>query len=392
VPKEKIMSYLLIAITWALVIIALTIIMNVFIFPRLKHTSPPENAPRVSVLIPARNEAAVIAKTVRKLQQQTYPDYEIIVLDDDSDDHTADLARSAGARVIAGEPLPPGWGGKNWACHLLSQAATGDILVFTDADVRWQPDALTAVVHQMQSRNIDLFTVWPTQHTKTPAERLTVPLVALAILGYLPVVMTHHSPFAMFAAANGQCMVWRRDAYHKVGGHQAVADTVLEDVTLARLARKAGFSLRMADGNRLIQTRMYSNWQTVRDGFAKNILAGYGNSVLALIAATIFHWLIFLFPWALLLTEAYRLWGIVMIAMGLTVRMLSAAFTHQRLRDAFLMPVSVLLMTIIAFQSIYWHYTGGPRWKGRTLPNPNTSHTDNTPWNPSSSSAQASAD
>ncbi len=386
------MSYLLILIMWALVIIALTLLMNVFIFPRLQRTTPPADAPSVSVLIPARNEAAVIQQTIRKLKQQTYPNYEMIVLDDDSDDDTAHLARKAGARVITGEPLPPGWSGKNWACHLLSQAASGKILVFTDADVQWQPDALSAVVHQMQAADVDLFTVWPTQQTDTLPERLTVPLVALAILSYLPVIMTHYSPFALFAAANGQCMAWKRRAYEAVGGHRRVADTVLEDVTLARAARKAGFSVRMADGNHLIQTRMYSDWQTVRDGFAKNILAGYSNSVFALLLATVFHWLIFLLPWALLLTDEYRRWGIVLITMGLLIRMLSAAFTRQRLRDAFFMPVSVLLMTVIAFQSIRWHLTGGPRWKGRTLPNPNDNQTDNTQWNPSSSSAQASAD
>ena len=115
--------------------------------------------------------------------------------------------------------------------------------------------------------------------------------------------------------------------------------------------------------------------------------------VLALLLATIFHWLIFLLPWVLLLIDRYRHRGIVLITMGILIRMLSAAFTRQRLRDALLMPVSVLLMTVIAAQSIYWHLTGGPRWKGRTLPNPNDNHTDNAQWTtPSSSSAQASAD
>jgi chlorobactene glucosyltransferase len=110
---------------------------------------------------------------------------------------------------------------------------------------------------------------------------------------------------------------------------------------------------------------MYQDWPTVRDGFAKNILAGYG-SVPALIGASFLHWLVFLAPYSLLWTE-YRLWAGLLIAAGLGIRALSAWFTKQRILDAVLMPVSVLLMTIIAARSLYWHYTGGTRWKGRQL-------------------------
>lgn len=394
------MTLLLIFVTCALLVIALTMLMNVFVFPRLRASDTPATTPLVSVLIPARNEAAIIAQTVRKWQQQTYANYEVIVLDDNSDDDTATLARTAGATVITGKPLPAGWSGKSWACHTLSQAANGEILLFTDADVQWQPQALSGVIAQMQRTDVDLFTVWPTQQTETLPERLTVPLMALVILGYLPIVMTHYTPFSMFAAANGQCMAWRRNAYESIGGHQIVANNVLDDVTMARAAKAAGFSLRMADGNRLVQTRMYHDWQSVRDGFAKNILAGYGNSVFALLAATIFHWLLFIVPWLLLCVPDYRGWASLLIMLGISVRALSAAYTHQRVQDALLMPISALLMTVIAAQSIYWHYTGGPRWKGRTLSSDaETDHAtaqptkkDTSSWNPPSSSAQASAD
>lgn len=371
--------------TAALIVISLLSLVNVFALPRLPRSGVASDAvPLVSIMIPARNEAAVIADTLRRWLAQDYPRLEILVLDDQSDDGTGDIVQGfAGehnaVRLLRGEDLPPGWMGKNWACHQMQQAANGEILLFTDADVRWAPAGLSSLVSAQQRTGADLYTVWPTQQTFTPAERLTVPLMALVVLGYLPVVGTHYLPLAAFGAANGQCMAWRRSAYDRVGGHAAVRDNVLEDVTLARMCKAQGLRLRMADGNGLIACRMYNNWPAVRDGFAKNILAGYGNSVPALLAATLFHWLLFLWPWAWLILGAnwatpapYPAGPLLLIALGLLVRALSAAHTRQRLVDALLLPLSVLLMTRIAFQAIYWHYRfGGPRWKGRIIKNAN---------------------
>src|SRR5690606_28862766 len=151
------------------------------------------DAPMVSILIPARNEAQVIAGTIRSLLAQHYPNFEIILLDDQSTDGTANLAAQAGAgdsrlRVIGGAPLPEGWLGKNWACQQLSQAARGEYLIFTDADVYWSVDALAALIELTQQTQADLLTVWPTQDTVSAGERLVVPLMALAILGYLPLL------------------------------------------------------------------------------------------------------------------------------------------------------------------------------------------------------------
>ncbi|MBE2197271.1 MAG: glycosyltransferase, partial [Anaerolinea sp.] len=137
-------------VSFALLIVWLTAVSNFLFFPRLQ-TATPASAPFVSLLIPARDEAAVIASAVQLLLAQQYPHFELIVLDDGSTDGTAVLAQQAAAsdprfRLIQGQPLPPGWLGKNWACHQLSQAAQGEILIFTDADVQWQPGALAAVI------------------------------------------------------------------------------------------------------------------------------------------------------------------------------------------------------------------------------------------------------
>lgn len=361
----------------ALVIISLTglTIINVLTFPRLQIGKSTQS-PTVSILIPARNEAHIIQQTVQNLLQQTYTQFELIILDDNSSDDTGRILNQFTddrLTIINGEALPDGWMGKSWACHQLSQHASNEILIFTDADVQWSTDALAAILSQMQDHDADLFTVWSTQHTITPAERLTVPLMAFAILTYLPTFMTHHTPFSVFAAANGQCMAWKRDTYHAIGGHTAVANNVLDDVTLAKQVKKSGYTLRMADGNQLISCRMYDNWSSVRDGFAKNILAGYGNSVLALSISIIFHVVVFLLPiLIILLSTEYRIWAGVFVLQAMLIRALSARFTHQRAFDAVGMPISVVLMTIIALQSIVWNYTGGARWKGRTITTPST--------------------
>lgn len=372
-PPLSIAEVLALFVSAALITISAIAILNAFTFPRLKSSALTE-AISVSVLIPARNEAAVIAETVRSLLVQDTAQMEVILLDDGSMDGTGDLARQAAAgdgriRVIGGQPLPDGWLGKNWACHQLSEQATGEFLIFTDADVRWSKGAISALVALAAEKRADLLTAWSTQETVTWGERLIVPLMALVILGYLPGPLVHHTPLSAFAAANGQCLAFRRAAYQRIGGHAAVRSSIIEDISMARLIKRAGLRLWMADGNGLIRCRMYRNWREVRDGYGKNILAGYGGRVSLLLLATVFHWLIFLAPllWAIF-GGIDRGWALALLGIGIGLRALTAAVTRQRVLDALLMPVSCLLMTVIAARAIEWQWRyGGPRWKDRTI-------------------------
>ncbi len=366
-----------IAITFGLLVVALTTILNVLTFPRLRPVPQLKNAPKVSLLIPARNEAVVIGRTVSTLLAQSYTNFEVIVLDDHSQDGTGELAREAAKgdarlRVLEGEPLPEGWLGKNWACQQLSQAATGEWLIFTDADVNWSPQALNSLVTTAVRSQADMLTVWPTQETITWPERLVVSLMALAIVGYLPVVAVNHTSWTPFAAANGQCLMFRRKIYREIGEHRIARNQIVEDVYLARRTKAKGYKLYMVDGQSQVRCRMYHDWKTVRDGFAKNILAGHGNSLIFLALSTVFHWSLFVFPWlwliAALVTGHPLIWPLMLVALGVGVRALTAAMTQQRIGDALFMPVSVFLMTLIAWRSVWWHIRlGGPVWKDRTI-------------------------
>jgi chlorobactene glucosyltransferase len=373
-------------ISFALLVIGITVIVNLVFFPRLQQERH-DKQPMVSVLIPARDESSAISQTVQQVLAQTYRNFELVVLDDHSSDGTAGLAlKAAGSDdrfyLLQGEALPPGWLGKNWACHQLSQAANGELLLFLDADVSLQPEALAALVAHMQRTHAELLTIWPTQLTENWGERLVVPLINFVIIGYLPILAVHHIPWRAFAAANGQCLLYSKSAYQKTGGHVAVRDEVVEDVALARRVKgliharpgdtiswRRYFSspLRMADGNRLISCRMYpKGWSQVRDGFSKNILGGHGNSVAFLLASTVFHWLIFIVPWVWLVLGG-GWWALGLGISGIVLRGLTAAFTHQRVFDALWMPLSVVLMTDIALHAIIWHYSGTATWKGRNI-------------------------
>jgi chlorobactene glucosyltransferase len=349
----------------------MTLIMltNLPFFPRLQQRSGSESAPLVSVLIPARNEAQVIGQTIQSILAQSYTNFELLILNDNSTDDTAREVLAAGAeddrvQLLDGRALPTGWLGKNWACHQLAQTAKGEYFLFIDADVTLQPAALAALVQHAEEKSSDLLTIWPTQKTESWAERLVVPLIALVVLGYLPVLLVHHTPWPVFAAANGQCLLFHKRAYQRIGGHGVVRDQIVEDVALSRLVKASGLRLRMADGAGLVSCRMYSNWSEVRDGFAKNILSGHGQRTLFLLASTLFHWMIFIFPWVWLIMGG-GLWPLLLVLAGIGIRTVTAYVSGQRVRDALLMPVSVFLMTIIAARSILWHWQGRTEWKGR---------------------------
>jgi chlorobactene glucosyltransferase len=359
----------------ALLILLLTSLLNWPFFPSLEEVPPPAHPPRLSILIPARNEAAVIGQTITAVLAQSVAQWELIVLDDGSTDGTAALIHQAAqgdprVRLQTGQPLPTGWLGKNWACHQLSQSATGELLLFIDADVRLAPSAVAALLALQSQTQADLLTIWPSQITPTTAERLVVPLISFVIFSYLPILPVHHTHSVAFAAANGQCLLFRQSAYAQIGGHTAVRGHIVEDVMLAKAIKRAKLRLRMADGNQLVACRMYTGWPTVRDGLAKNIIAGHGQSVLLLLASTLFHWVLFVWPW-LWLAVGGGGWAAVLIALGVVNRWLVGVRLGRgllgSLLESLLMPVSVLLFTRIAAQAVYWRLTGGPLWKGRRL-------------------------
>src|SRR6201984_3674620 len=272
-----------------------SLLVSAVLLPRLRPDVTPVTFPRVSILLPARNEALRIRSCLESLLKQNYSSLEIIVLDDESVDATVELAHALGFltepeskfRLIRGAPLPPGWTGKSWACHQLAEVAQGEYLLFTDADTVHQPETVSSAVAAAQRAGCDLLTLWPFQTTVTFAEKLVIPLMFVVGGSYLPhwlLVWAQRSPWlarilgskllALCGTATGQFLLFRRQSYFKMGGHRAVAAHLVEDISLAREVAKRipdGWRLVTCDGTGLVSCRMYTSLSQIWQGFTKNL-------------------------------------------------------------------------------------------------------------------------
>ena len=288
----------------------------------VKPVVPSEDAPLISVCIPARNEERNIGRCVEALLAQTYPNFEIIVLDDRSTDATPEilenLAKAASLRkvplkVISGSDLPSGWAGKPHALTQAAAAARGEWLCFVDADTFVTPDALTAVYAKAVDTKADLFTIMTKQIMLTFWERAVLPLVMLALsVGFSPRKV--NDPERKDAIANGQFILVRRSVYEAVGGHEAIKDSIVEDKDLAVLVKGKDYRLVVADGRQVASTRMYTSLAEMWEGWTKNIYLGLRDDRGLLLLGVFGAFLAFT---AALLLPAWVIWGVILTGTGL---------------------------------------------------------------------------
>jgi chlorobactene glucosyltransferase len=241
---------------------------------------PPERPLRVSVIVPARNEARNIERLVRSVLATSWPDLELIVVDDRSSDGTGQLARTAGHGdprlvVVDAPELPDGWFGKQWACWVGAQRATGDRLLFADADTWHAPGLVSRMVRAQDESDATLLSVAGTQEMQTFWERVVLPLPFFFLLlrfGGLNSSERATSPRRVLA--NGQCLMFRRVEYFALGGHEAVRGTVAEDLRLAQHVRAHDGRVVIRVGLDAQRTRMYRSLGALVRGWTKNIYAG----------------------------------------------------------------------------------------------------------------------
>jgi chlorobactene glucosyltransferase len=240
----------------------------------------PRDAPPVSVIIPARNEAHNIERCVRSVLAARYPSLEVIVVNDRSEDGTGDIARalaSADARVgvIDAPPLPEGWFGKQWACQTGAAVASGELLCFSDADTEHAPDLLPRSVNAMRRLDADLLSPIGRQELGSFWERVVQPHpFSMLLARYGSTESVNRSPRVTDKIANGQCLFVRRDAYAEVGGHGAVRDKAAEDLVLAQRFFAAGKRVTLVLGLGQLRTRMYTSLGELVEGWMKNVYAG----------------------------------------------------------------------------------------------------------------------
>ena len=236
--------------------------------------------PRVSIVLPARNEAVHIAACVRSIRASTWPDLELIVVDDHSTDGTGDLAREAAAgdprvTIVNAQDLPPGWFGKQWACQSGAAHATGSLLLFTDADTRHAPDLVGRMVRMRERRGAELLSVAGHQAMGTVWERAVQPSVFTLILTrYGGADAMERATNPRDVVANGQCFMLSRRVYDAIGGHEPVRGFVAEDVMMAQAIQARGDRVSLALGIGQLSTRMYDGLSSLMKGWGKNMYAG----------------------------------------------------------------------------------------------------------------------
>lgn len=356
-------------------------VSNLLTLRRLGTCPMPARFPRVSVLLPARNEETVVGECVRSLLAQDYPDFEVLVLDDGSTDRTAEvLAGLAGLgdrlRILTGRPLPDGWLGKHWACYQLAQAATGELLLFTDADTVHHPQALRLGVSALLAERADLLSGFLYQRLVTWGERLTVPTIFWCFFSFLPLALAQRVRAPALSLTNGQWMLFRRSAYEAVGGHAAVRDHPVDDIVLGQRVKAKGLRWRIADIGEYVTCRMYTSFRAAVEGFTKNLFAVFDFRL----AEYLFVWawmtlvtvepLVVLALWPLGVgRDVFALWPALLAVAGmLALWGIAMARLRFPLYLAFLYPVHILLLVFIAFRSLLWTVTGRATWKGRALP------------------------
>ena len=353
----------------SLSVFGLISIYNLLTAPVLKRVSQPsDNRNFISILIPARNEEKNIEKCLKGVLAQDYQNKEIIVLDDNSNDNTFKLASSfstSNVKVLIGKELPPDWLGKNWACHQLAQEAKGEYLLFVDADVEVTPEVISSAVYELEKSNVALLSIFPTQIIKSFGEYLIVPLMNWLLLTFLPLRFVYSCSSKAFVAANGQFMLWKKDGYFKIGGHEKVKNKVVEDMELARLTKQNKLKIKTMLGGKLVFCRMYESFNQAYNGFTKNFFAGFLLPPFSFLVIILFLLIAFVLPFLFLMPTVY---SFSLIALILITRISVSIVSNQNLFiNVLLHPVQLLFMFWIGINSLIKFKTKKIVWKQRKL-------------------------
>lgn len=361
------------------VIIYLTV--NIICLARLEPVvNPISDPPQVSICVPARNEGRGIRACLQSLLNQDYPDFEVIAINDHSTDGTRSIMQTLAKEnsrltVLDGEDLPEGWLGKPFALHQCFKRAQGEYLLFTDADPVFKPAALNTAVHAMREQDLDVLTLMPRAEFGSFWERAVQPVIFGFIVS-LTRFKNVNDPEHESAMGFGAFLMFKRSAYEKTGGHEAGKADVLEDVLIAKRAKKAGLKLLAADAKQLFSIRMYFGFKEIWFGWRKNMFMAMRKSV-ARASYYVFVVLGFLLsPYIVLAINIFQYTGWFWIGMALLgVGLVSSAAwkTCDELglgrNTAALFPLGAVIMAAIMANSMFHTLLRKKtEWRGRVYP------------------------
>ena len=358
----------------------ITVLINSLTVRRFDQYPKTDRIPRVSVLVPARNEERNIEACVSSLLKQEYPDFEVIVLDDHSTDQTLNiLSRLAGEdshlQIIEGGPLPDGWLGKHWACHQLDRAATGELILFVDADTRHTPDMLMDSVSALVAERADLVTAFPHEEVVTWGERLLVPVIGFGIFTFIPIRLVQKLHLAALSVSIGQFMLFRRVAYDAVGGYEAVRAEIVDDMVLGRSIISGGLEWRLLDGTNHVSCRMYRSFWEAVGGFSKSLFAVFDYRILPYFLGWLLVGTVFIEPVVALVScwVRYPLTSIPVeyAAVSVVLSIILWMIAYRRFKFpaylVFFYPLSLALFIAVVARSFFQTATGTATWKDRLL-------------------------
>jgi chlorobactene glucosyltransferase len=334
----------------------------------LPQTSNQHN-PRVSLLVPARNEASNLERLLPSLLAQDYANLEVIVLDDHSKDGTLEVIRRFAAldsrlQTIEGADLPNGWLGKPHACQQLSRAAGGKILIFTDADTFWTAEGVNLIVNAFASTRADALCAWPEQECTDWLSSLLQPLQQWSLMAFLPLALVPARRFPIAVAANGQCIAFTREMYQRIGGHTGVCSSVIEDMALARNVKNARGRFQLLNAAGVIRTRMYDGAHEAFEGYAKNVFPAFGASRLAFSAVMLLNLILFVLPWLWLAFQP-GLEPAFAVLLSLLPRTISDRANRYAPGLSLLHPVAMLAWALVGLESWLRYRRGAVAWKDR---------------------------
>jgi glycosyltransferase involved in cell wall biosynthesis len=358
-----------VAATFLFIILRFTVTLFNFISNPKLHRVARQYQDDVSILIPVRNEQDNILTLLQSIHKQDYHNYEVIILDDNSDDNTYQICAAFATehprfKLIKGDELPVGWLGKNFACHQLARQAKGNFLLYLDADECIENGLINSAIHRMYLRKLGLLSLFTNQDMQSVGELLTVPLMHYLLLNLLPLQLVYLIKNPGVAAASGQFMLFAASAYNKNQWHEQVKDKVVEDVEIMKLVKANGYSGEALLANGMISCRMYKNYNEAVTGFSKNFLAAFNYCILSLLIYIMF---IFGGPMIIMMTLDFNLIFFMAGLILLTRVMISLAAKQNAWYNIVLHPVQMVNLTLIAFLAIQKHLTKTNVWKGRRI-------------------------
>ncbi|MFZ6034040.1 MAG: glycosyltransferase [Melioribacter sp.] len=345
----------------------LNLIINFLFRQKLKSTYKTKQE-KISILIPARNEEKNIAGLLNNLTKIKNANLEIIVYNDGSNDNTAkiveDFVESDGRiKLITGEALPDGWRGKNFACHQMSKIAMGDYFLFIDADVRIEGDIITDAVAYVKKYGLGLLSLFPKQIMVTFGEKISVPVMNYILLTLLPLVLVRLSPFKSHSAANGQFMFFDAKTYKRFMPHKMFRNSLVEDIEIARYLKSEKTKIACVTGDERVVCRMYSSYAEALNGFSKNILMFFGNSLTAALIFWTFSALGFV-PVLLSMSEYFHVYLIIFLSIQF---LYSSTSKENMAENLFLFPLQMLFMLHAILNAVLIRIGKPYIWKGRYI-------------------------